>query len=372
MDLNALIKSFISLHTSARQRTTEWYKNKKTTVGGSELAAIIGWNRYSSFAKVLGSKIGIIKWDGNSIPCCWGTFFEAISERLIELDMDTTIYGTDIHIQGNWLGYNDHANSPDGYCVVKLKQDGNLLLRGEKDDNVKKSVVLLEFKSPYNRLPTGSVPKYYLPQVWSGLTLSPIAHFGIYVDVVYRICSLDDLGPSKNYNLNYHTYDKQEWKDFPVAWGVSFIYAPTGNKTALQLLQSYFGIDLIEPIDFGDCTNHLFDVMLYNTVNGDFIVKHQDPQFNSIQLDMINSIDGYFLLGILPWKVMKIHYIPVQRNPGFLDGCKDQMQKLITTAADILSSENVQSAYYDFCKELQAEKFQGFSDEQVQDYFDTI
>jgi hypothetical protein len=63
---------------------------------------------------------------------------------------------------------------------------------------------LLEFKCPLSRRPDGGVPKQYLPQLWSGLAVSPVAHAGLFVDVVFRKCALADLGPGPEYDREYH------------------------------------------------------------------------------------------------------------------------------------------------------------------------
>ena len=59
-------------------------------VGGSEIAALLGWNYYCSFRQLLRDKSGGEERSPVGIACWWGTVFEPVSERLVEIDCGTT------------------------------------------------------------------------------------------------------------------------------------------------------------------------------------------------------------------------------------------------------------------------------------------
>jgi hypothetical protein len=87
-------------------------------------------------------------------------------------------------------------------------------------------IMLLEFKCPLSRQPTGDVPPQYRPQLWSGLAVSPVASAGLFVDAVFRRCALADLGPGPAFDVEYHRRrDPESWPG-AVAWGLIGVYAP--------------------------------------------------------------------------------------------------------------------------------------------------
>lgn len=239
VDYEGLLVAFVTLHAGrSRQRTGSWLLEKRFSVGGSEIAALMGWNPYNSFEQVVAAKAGVQKWDGGSVACWWGTMFESAIERFVEIDCGTRLAGTDISVpapeSSGLLGL--HANSPDGYGVVSLflnDEDEWQLLTTDAETRAaaegrpqKRIIALLEFKCPYRRRPRGDVPKHYQPQIWSGLALSPIAHMGIFVDAVFRKCALWNLGPTAGYDRAYHLERTNPDWTTPIAWGLTGIYAP--------------------------------------------------------------------------------------------------------------------------------------------------
>src|SRR3990167_11032995 len=180
MDLDDLIKLFVQLHAGMKQRDSSWYTAIGTTVGGSELAAIMGINPYSSFLDVVDTKISILdcgngNWNGGNEACWWGVLFEDIIGVYTEINLGSPLHGDEICVQA----IAGHRNSPDGYIVGKfyLENDEFHLWTTDMDPLIEtfQMIVLLEFKCPLTRKPNGSIPKHYVPQVLSGLAVSPIA-----------------------------------------------------------------------------------------------------------------------------------------------------------------------------------------------------
>lgn len=390
--LDALIDAFVALWgDGARQHTPGWYAAMAETVGGSELSAVLDQNPYMDFFDVVARKAaarsGKLEWDPGSPACWWGSMFEAVVGRVLELDCATRLKGDKICVQR----FAGHRNSPDGYCVVVLApQSPSPPISAELDfgeggpppdptdpdyfpwraalslhtadepppKHAIEAIALIEFKCPLRRKPDGKVPKQYAPQVQSGLAVSPIASLGLFVDAVFRKCAIGVLDSGKAYDWGFHR-ERATW-DRPYAWGVTAVYAPvldaepavrlrkkTGSPgpaedvafAAWLLAVSAMGstegaesvvIDGEAFIDFGASPPAQFNPLLGHINSGAFPVIHADPCFadgrNRDQRARLSDIAAmraaapasHYLLGVIPWKLFEIYYVPVRREPGFM------------------------------------------------------
>lgn len=386
--LNALIDAFVRLHAGMKQRGPDWYNAMGKTVGGSELAAIMGHNAYASMVDVIRSKVAALRglppktFGGDA--CFLGTLFEDDIAAYVEIDFGSTVKGDDICVRQEA----GHRNSPDGYIVLGLyRDDDGLDHLWTTDMAVPRSsscIVLLEFKCPLTRKPSNSVPRQYKPQVWSGLAVSPIASFGLYVDAAFRKCALADLGDSPIYDTVYHDKDgSAEWSH-PVAWGLTGVYAPLlsaprgvrygwrgdswapgdpsdsvdpdASLAAWEIHSSYFGLKLenqtrgdTDIVDFGDAPKKLFSRTLSLIDRRLFPVRRLPPCFadgrgldlhedrcigDAIRGLRRNAPAHHWLLGVLPWKLLDVSYVPVQRRPGFLAEVMPLVRTVHAVAAD--------------------------------------
>ena len=415
------------------QKTENWYKLRSDIIGGSELKPFMSDNWEESTITVMSKKLGftVVNYD---IPAChWGNLFEECTERLVEISLGCKVIGNNANIPapvGSGLE-KIHANSPDGIGVISYYEydprgqalrarpaaqpglrscNAELLTTDVATQidalysDIKSYTVVFEFKSTVSRIPTDEIPTIYLPQVWSGLVCVPIADFGLFVDVVYRLCDRFDLLSNPNYNSEYHSDTANLSEELletrlPVALGLTAIYAPRMNTPNDKLLYTItksnknsifetpidprhdayaLSIDLtrninnnhksqkFEPIDFGGltetCGNSGCDVR--RTINKVlsmmdkkyFTHTHTDPCFldgrgcvkllteegtdEIIEQFKQNAPDGYYLLGYLPWKVFDIRYIPEERNPDFLPLIAPRLKQFMAEYERIKSSEN--------------------------------
>ena len=71
--LQRLLDAYVRSASGTKQRGADWYASMGTTVGGSEVAALLGLNPYSGFYDVVRSKIAILNgqsdWGGGGPPC---------------------------------------------------------------------------------------------------------------------------------------------------------------------------------------------------------------------------------------------------------------------------------------------------------------
>lgn len=342
--LEAQVERFVALHAGRhRQRSEGWLAEKAGSIGGSEIAALMGRNPYTSFDAVVASKVGVRSFTGN-IACRWGTLFESAIENFVAIDCGTRLAGTDISVPSPSASGLEgrHANSPDGYCVLALyaplptsEPDGADVWRIRFTDAetraaavgrpTKQVITLLEFKCPYRRLPKGEIPKHYKPQLWSGLALSPIARLGLFVDAAFRKCGLWSLGHKPGYDQTYHREREVAGWGLPIAWGLTAVYAPRLDAAdaadmgdaadaadaadmadmadmasavnaayeAWLLHYKHFGASYEspqeaeragrpfapDPIDFGSCDKAIFEEAMLHVDKGRFRAEHCGPCF---------------------------------------------------------------------------------------------
>lgn len=387
--LYVLLWTFLLKHSkNPGQHSKKWYEARKYTVGGSELAKIMGKSSYGSMLSVIKQKAGLIpQQSSGTLAMWWGTMFEAISERCLEIDLDTKLVGTNSGISAPIeSGLSEmHKNSPDGYCVTKwIKHcDGTLTLcrsntKLQPDVKIIYKINLIEMKNPISRTPKNSlIPINYRQQIWSGLAVSPVANFALFMDTFFRICNILDLGPNMNFNTTFHRYKQSpDWKS-PIAWGITYVYAPKYhskknvkiNETdprneAWRMCCRYYGSKPFElsnvgltpnPIDLGDCTYEIFNDSMRQINNGNFKTIHSDPYFadnrGELKLATSDGIDSeinkhkniknedFYLFGVIPWKIMEISYIPLYRKIGFLEEIKPYVIKCIETANAVRESK---------------------------------
>jgi hypothetical protein len=212
-----LIDYLNGLSSSPEQRTPEWYRIRKTTIGGSEIATILGLNPFSSKENMIAGKIGITYFNGN-LATRWGTLFEQVtqkwSEMIFKIDDGIKEAGS---IEGIIAG---QRYSPDGIGIVKLLNS---------DNEEEYYIILFEFKAPLGSLPNGKIPKHYYPQIQTGLISIPITDYGIFVNNCYRKCGLSDLGFNGTYDKEFHLGDYKKRtngmsKETPFAYGIICFY----------------------------------------------------------------------------------------------------------------------------------------------------
>lgn len=359
--LNELIDDFVNLYNNdTKQRDKEWYKLMGTTVGGSEIAAIMGMSPYSSFYKIVESKIEICKGNkpssfSDNLACWWGTLFENVITRVVEIDLGNKVKGSNICIQK----YEGHRNSPDGYIVLHLyKKDENYHIWTTdlpKEDIAVSLIVLLEFKCPITRKPTGNIPKHYLPQVLSGLSVSPIAQKGLYIEAIFKKCSISQLKNNTEYDETFHKKTNKEVNLNPIAYGVLTIYVSLSKITndIMEIYKEYFNMDFdtdeLNIIDLGDASYDIFYKILHlindyqlivakTTVRfTDKNVTHKCPERGNDNLIDISKKTNCIAFAVLPWKLFDLSYILVDREPNFLENIYPTIQKV---HAMVLSSLN--------------------------------
>lgn len=355
-ELNALIDGFVNTYNNdIKQHDKDWYKLMGTTVGGSEVAAIMGLSPYSSFYKVIESKIeictGVKSWNASdTLSCWWGTLFEEIVAEIVEIDMGNKVKGTKICIQK----YEGHRTSPDGYMIARFYKDNDIYHLWTTDlpeDIISLSIiVLLEFKCPITRKTTENIPKYYKPQVLSGLAVSPLAHKGLFIDSTFKKCSIDHLGNNPLYDISFHKRTSKDIDLSPIAWGTVSIYVSLSKITdeIKEVYNAYFDMEFIEDdddiIDLGDAPYDIFHKIICLLNNHHLIATKTTVRFadgrGTKQLFDIRKRTNCRVFAILPWKLFDITYIPVDRELCFLENIYPTIQKIHEIVKDSIENNS--------------------------------
>ena len=297
------------------QRSHAWYEIRESSIGGSEIACVLGMNPFKTMDSLLLDKLGVgQKFTGN-IATRWGTLFEHVTalwvKTIMHFETDLIEIGS---IEGSIKG---QRYSPDGLAVVR-------------NINGTYSYILFEFKSPLNSLPTKTIPKHYVPQVQTGLLTIPEADHAIFVNNSYRKCELKDLNFTTNYDFEFHSSDfkklKYGLKNTPIAIGLVLFFKPAdeiikGNYidygSSKEDVESLF-----EKISEGTV---LHDVSFLQTVQGiydfsNYIIKSEEK---------LNS-DNKNLIGILPWKLMRSNVIKEERDPNWRSIIEKPVEQFIS------------------------------------------
>ena len=175
-----------SRSTGLKQKSADWVRARKYTIGASEVSALTGKSPFKTPRTLLKKKIQQTSMH-NNVAYTWGSLFEPIARKYFEKKHSVSVFGHTLSLN---LAENDPlfgkiTCSPDGYF---LNSDNEL--------------VLPEFKCPFKReIAKNHIPSYYRDQIQTGLALSgESVKKGLFVNNCFRICSLQQIEPSSSHN----------------------------------------------------------------------------------------------------------------------------------------------------------------------------
>lgn len=263
------LKSFLDKHKYVpEQRSAEWYANRKYTIGGSEMAVIAGCNPYKKIRDLVENHLGIKTFNGN-INTYWGTVLEDIAIHILEKELHCKIHET--------------GSLPGAVVYQKFSPDGLVYL--EHLDKV----ALIEIKNGARRIPNGRVPAHYKPQIFAGLDSIKVADFALFVDVMFRRCSLKDFAFNTKFDTEIHP-DK-----------------PVDDPMALCLMHIYG--DSKGYIDAGSCNKETLEGILKKLAEGEYTCKYEVSHSKAPKVKKSKK-----LVAVLPLKLFDMEIIPVDRD----------------------------------------------------------
>lgn len=360
MKIDILREYVHTLQDAPQQRSEEWLEGRKTTIGGSEIAAIMGINPFSTFKGVIELKLGIKSFWGN-LATDWGTVFENSSKKIMERAAAMPILET-----GAVESFvKQHKFSPDGLTVI--------------NENGHEFIILLEFKSPFSRIPNGMIPEYYLPQVMAGLANIEICDYGLFVNTTFRKCAIRDWAYNNVYDTNFHT--GPVLLENPVAMGITWILGPVTRRTSFGKRKSIsinendiefcikIASEIGQIIDFGELGIKGTGFALrqirnfkYQAFESEVLVF--EKFMSAVVPNDISEISAFFeiqkenaqkyaeshnlaIIGYLPWKAMKLDAIPVFRDETMISEIEEHLNCAINVLNLVNSAEDPKKKFKD-------------------------
>jgi len=201
------------------QGSLQWKKDKEgsihlpPTIGGSEIGTVLKINKYQNIKQLIASKLGLTKFSGN-VATRWGNLFEDVLFGITDVLFKTRTCET-----GSIPGIKDdkgnviQSYSPDRIGVITRKdfiqtiKDVSKIMDIKphgKVPNKEKLIVLMEGKCPLTRIPTSSIPEQYTLQPQLGAATIKIVDTCLFVDGMFRKCSISDFGLSPDHDNNFH------------------------------------------------------------------------------------------------------------------------------------------------------------------------
>jgi hypothetical protein len=211
------------------QRSSSALGGKKTpSIGGSEIGYLLGQNKYRTEEDFLREKLGLAQFTGSTITR-WGNLFEESLFVVVDRLFATRRFETG-SIPGlrNKSGDPIQTYSPDGVGVVDRelfftvaeKYGGEKEARGiRRDELPEKMVVLFEAKCPYRRTPGERIPENYISQPLIGAVTIKIVDISMFVDAMFRTCSIGDFDFSLDHNPRDHK-SRPRGVSHPLAIGI--------------------------------------------------------------------------------------------------------------------------------------------------------
>ncbi len=416
--LQKQVNEFIkSAGAAPAQKSAEWYLLKSKTIGGSEIATVMGDNPFKKVKDLIAEKIGICEhpFTGN-IATRWGNTFEGLTREWTQ-----RVLLMDEHIQetGSLAGTIDRQRySPDGLGIVRLINE---------EDQLDYYIVLFEFKSPFRSLPDGKIPKQYRPQTQTGMMTIPMVDLSIFVSNCFRKCSIKDIGFNMTYDTNFHSGDltkkitkKQKFTNV-LACGIIGFYQtkenydlaltmcgynsdtdsdsdfnavfnkPENTNTASNYSNTEYDIDLLMGtretiLDFGTVKSKMLDrlfelceekriqliyypmILNQEAINElEFIQDHKKTKpvtriypkkMIKLQLDQFESHcedNEYYPIGYLPWKLLKSDIIIDVRDEDWQTKIEPVITDTLQKIDEILAHENPKEKYLEYFPEVDSD-----------------
>lgn len=293
------------------QGNANWHDARRLRIGGSQIATLIGYNPYETVLSLIKKKIKpatVI-----DIKMMWGNIFECIIRDYVAHQYECKIIGNDLYItKDDCVSY-----SPDGLSVLPSGVP-----------------ILLEFKCPYTRLPGLDVPAYYKPQVYYGLDIIDICDHALFCEGVFRLCSLSQLNHPTLYNSHIGSYVSMRGAAC-LARGFIVVHA---DSTAAAS-------DPDSMIDYGTTEDvaelsELFERVVHKKTTK---LTYSPIYYGAVTDNDIAGLMGDDVVGIIPWKLLRIKCHKLNRVEGFLAEHLPEIKRVtsIIKDADGLADDEV-------------------------------
>lgn len=348
--LDEMLQNFIlwAMRNGISQGDEDWHTSRRDKCGGSSIATFQGINPFRTLAQLLAEKCEVTPFEGR-IAMWWGSLFETAIKKYVEIDRRCTILGENLYLEGppgSHLAY-----SPDGLAVMDVEYREEVSAIDDDDIEyatiTRQEIVLLEFKCPFTRIPRGTMPSYYVPQVKMGLDMIDIATSGLFAEAVFRKCSYDQIMPAPKQNMNIlfdRSLDQRPSGKTVLACGLIGFYDATGVSDAFiqEIILHQHVTAGVEPnigSDIGQFSPEIFTELLslfasgqVQTWNSDTItvdsgvdialrVKAEVQKYNIFCGEGSARIargGAHLNVGMMAWKLFRVDYHVISKESGYL------------------------------------------------------
>lgn len=314
-----------------RQHAPEWHVAKGPTIGGSQIAVIMGINPFETLYSLIRKKVipefKPAEFTTKQLCMDWGNLFEPVIETYISMDKDVKIMGRNSFAFGKAGTHTSY--SPDGFGVLMLRD--------------KPLIVLFEFKVPFTRIPGRSPPKYYVPQVLLGLEVNTICDTGMYAEGVFRRCKWEDLEPTQKYNEDLGQKSKGPLNAFGF---MGFSRPMNAGERIDAMIRKEYGDGEHQYNDLGGASPELIRDLICMvalkqtcTWHSPIIRANDDCYADALNAALTSwaeyaAASGEIPLGIMGWKVFHVGYFEIERVPNFLAPLQDDINYVVNAVAD--------------------------------------
>lgn len=247
------------------QGSAAWLEKRVLGIGGSELATVMGNNKYKTRRALIEERLGMAPKFNGSLATRWGNVLEGLSIQYLEARLGVKIsqFGS-IPTDVEYFAY-----SPDGVACFP-------------GDVIK----LIEIKNPYLRTPNGKIPPQYKAQVYSGLDAVPLASEALFCDFHVRRCADDEICPGRYTGI-------------------------------IRRKDELSAADVAPPFqDYGVCDEDELDKCLEKIVGGVYTIEFIEGFIQRGQSigHTIEAKPGMSVVGVLPLRLINCHMIPVSKS----------------------------------------------------------
>lgn len=326
-----MIESIIERYSHLpAQRSAQWYLNRQISIGGSELATLLGLNKYKSIRELISEKV-YNNADNTSVNFKWGNLFEDVHKYILETKLNVKIYDIgSIPWIDDTSGY---RTSPDGIFSAriidlkdKLPPDQYDVLLASNIDIEAETIFVVEMKAPAMRSLKGNVPEHYLPQVKSEMCIVPEVQFALFSECIFKRCAMRQFymtssEHSKTVSDSFTTMAKT----LPIMRGIIYVYINQNTPKEIYTyllnctLKKYDGIIDMGDIDV-DAFYHIVDYILDGELSIRYEIDGYRPEHNE---------DVQTLIGVIPWKVFDISYHILPKEPNYISNNWPIIEKTI-------------------------------------------
>lgn len=286
----ALIQFYNNNNHLPSQGSQEWLESKILKVGGSQISNIInlksGKILFGGINGIIKSKLGLVEFRGNI-----HTLFGNIMENVVVKILEEKIFLTKIYEFGSIQSYQQNFSySPDGILYLKSID----------------MIILIEIKNPTRRRANGKIPMHYRTQIYSGLDTIKLADMALFIDTMFRRCTIEDWVFNEKYDTNLHDKpDEPPILDKPIMLCKLMIYQKNSEVV------TYINIDA------GNCSTYHLYILMSAMISGELSYKiyyfYEDDEIVYDYNEFIEE-NKYTHITVLPLKLFRLDLVQVQRD----------------------------------------------------------